>query len=717
MGTTNPKPSLSSNLEGVNVASMNTLTSQAREKDDFSDASSDGVLEVWGAEPKVAPAAAAAATASRVNTHHAAAISSSKQGAAPANGATQCQQEQEASKVQVSSSSNNNSNNNSNDGTLVCSGLEEAAKPEPTLKISRAQKQFASREASPPLRFPYKPPSPNPLPLTIPDDSDDGHTYTISPQCGVSDKSRGGSVSSNGSLKPPSPKPSLLLKPIPQAATVTLKPPPKYDTEPEKKEIQPKEAPISSPHFAVFNKNRGKSFSSSVSLKHSSPQTSLLLKPPPQASLLKPPRQPTTQTSLLKPTPQTSLLNPTPQASLLKPPRQPTPQTSLLKPTPQPPLLNPPGQAPTVTLKPPPKYDTEPETKEVQPREVPGHGGNNHTILSPQFVVGSKSRGKSFSSSGSLKPSSPQVSLLLKPPPQTSLLKPPRQAPLGTLNLPPKYDTEPETKEVQPKEDPGPEQQRRANGRAHKAPVKFADVQFESLKPPKKHSTKSRVEQVSEWVLPEGTLNKADAIRELMAQGKERTVWYGNGNDSVSPLQKKRRKRGRRKGSGKRPKIAPPTEEDIPEDNWHGRVFFATDIEFDARYMQWDNTPSGSMNMLIQRSMVHGDPKANQEDFLERIPDTLSLSDASSRVGIDFQARIPDCRTYRDKRGDDYLPRCVVVLGWSLSSLGLDAIFTYNFLFLKWFTVIRHCGTLSSPTRQSVEGKTSKAFCHWTWSL
>jgi hypothetical protein len=497
MGTVNPKPSLVSGLEGRKVASLNAL------EYDSSDASSDGVLEVWGAEPKVAAAAAASPGSSR-----AAVVSSPKQAAAPANVA---QSQQAAAKIQVSN----------NNATPVCSGIEEAAKP--AIKISRAQKQFVSREASPPLRF--YPLFPNPLALRIPDDSDDGHNYTKFPQFEVGGKSRGNSFSSsNGSLKP------------------------------------------------------------------------------------------------------------TPQASL--------------KPTPQ---------APIVTLKPPPKYDTKPEAKEVHAKEVPSHDGHNHTVP-PQFVVGGKSRGNSSSSStGSLKPRSPRA--FLKPCSPRASLKPSPQAPIVTLKSPPKYDTEPETKEVHPKEAPG-----RANARQHKPAVKFADLQFENIKrSKKKHINGSRVQQASQWILPEGTtLNKADAIRELMTQGKEPTALYAS--ESVDPLEKKRRKRGRPMGSGKRPK-GTPKQENIPQDKQHGRVFLATDIEFDTRYLQWDDTPSGSMNMLIQRSMVHGDPQANQDDFLERIPDTLPLTISSSRVGIDFQARIPDCRTYRDKRGDGYLPRCVVFFG------------------------------------------------------
>ena len=539
MGTPDPKPSLISGLKGRRATSLNA--SQVGETYYSSDASSDGVLEVWGAEPKVAAAAAGGPGSSRATV-----MSSSKQAVAPANVG---QSQQAASKIQASKSNGN--------CAPVCSGLEDAAKPEPTstIKISRAQKQFASREASPPLRFPNGPVPPiNPLALRIPDDSDDGHNDTEFPQFVVGGKSRGNSCSSSSeSLKPPSPRVSL--------------------------------------------------------------------KPRPQASLKR------------------------------------FQQTTI------------------VTLKPPPKYDKEPKTKEVQAKEVPGHDGHNHTV-SPQVVVSSKGRGNSVASfSGSVKPASPQASL--KPPPQASLKSPP-QAPIVTLKPPPqKCDIEPETKAVHPKEAPG--RQRRANARPHKPLIKFADVEFENSKRSKKQIAGSRVQQASEWNLPEGTtLNKAHVIRELMAFGQEPTTL--SASESVSPLQKKRQKRGLPVKSGKRPKNA-PKQEDIPQEKQRGRVFLATDIEFDTRYLQWDNTPCGSMNMFIERSMVHGDPKANQDGFLERIPDPLPLTTSSSRVGIDFQARIPDCRTYRDKRGDGYLPRCVVLFGLSLPSLGLNGIFTYNSIF------------------------------------
>jgi hypothetical protein len=535
METSNPKPSLISGLEEGRVASLHT--SQLGEAYYSSDASSNGVLEVWAVEPTVAAAAAASPGGSRATV-----VSSPKQAVA---------------KMQVCNSN----------GTPVCSGMEEAAKPEPTstIKISRAQKQFVSREASAPLRFPHNPLSPiNPLSLRIPDDSDDGHNYTEFAQFVVDGKSRGNSCSSSScSLKPPSPQ--AFLKTLPQASLKTL------------------------------------------------------------------------------------------------------------------------PQAPIVTLKPPPKYDTMPETKEINAKEVPGHDGHNHTV-SPQFVVGGKSRGNSFSSSsGPLKPASPQASL--KPPIQ-ALLKPPPQASIVTLKPPPKYDTEQGTEEVHPGEAPGHMQQRRVNARQHKPLVKFADLQFENLKRSKKQTTGSRVQQASEWNLPEGTtLNKAEVIRELMAWGKEPTILYAS--EAESPLHKKRRKRGHPIRSGKRPKPV-PKQENIPEEKQHGRVFLATDIEFDTRYLQWDDTPSGSMNMLIERSMVHEDSKANQDDFLERIPDPLPLTTSSSRVGIDFQARIPDCRTYRDKRGDGYLPRCVVFLGLSLPGLGLDVIFAYTifyFMVLSYTTL------------------------------
>eukprot|EP00980_Cylindrotheca_fusiformis_P030496 scaffold24915_cov117-Cylindrotheca_fusiformis.AAC.1 len=83
-----------------------------------------------------------------------------------------------------------------------------------------------------------------------------------------------------------------------------------------------------------------------------------------------------------------------------------------------------------------------------------------------------------------------------------------------------------------------------------------------------------------------------------------------------------------------------------------------SDVTYDKRFLDYDNSPLGFLDELVRpaRSVLVSDAEPSAVAF-ERIPEEPDLSDSSSRVGAQYQARVPkSAKGYEEKCGNSYLP-------------------------------------------------------------
>jgi hypothetical protein len=74
------------------------------------------------------------------------------------------------------------------------------------------------------------------------------------------------------------------------------------------------------------------------------------------------------------------------------------------------------------------------------------------------------------------------------------------------------------------------------------------------------------------------------------------------------------------------------------------RSVWVSDAEFDTRCLQYDVNGRGAMNILVRRlSFLAAGTRPYTETYLQSLPDPLPQSTSSSRVGRNYQARIPHC--------------------------------------------------------------------------
>jgi hypothetical protein len=130
-----------------------------------------------------------------------------------------------------------------------------------------------------------------------------------------------------------------------------------------------------------------------------------------------------------------------------------------------------------------------------------------------------------------------------------------------------------------------------------------------------------RVIEVSEWNLVCCT-NRKQAVMENLRKGVDATVTFQR--VEANPW----------KTSASRKRAAKQAK----------RSVWVSDAEFDTRCMQYDINARGAMNILVRRpSFLGAGTRPYTEAYLQSLPDPLPHSTSSSRVGRNYQARIPHC--------------------------------------------------------------------------
>lgn len=83
-----------------------------------------------------------------------------------------------------------------------------------------------------------------------------------------------------------------------------------------------------------------------------------------------------------------------------------------------------------------------------------------------------------------------------------------------------------------------------------------------------------------------------------------------------------------------------------------------SDVVFDKRYLDFSQSPQGYLDELVRTSKSVLIPKEDQSPpILESIPIEPDLGDSASRIGHEYQARVPKSKKdFKDKFGDGYLP-------------------------------------------------------------
>ena len=166
-------------------------------------------------------------------------------------------------------------------------------------------------------------------------------------------------------------------------------------------------------------------------------------------------------------------------------------------------------------------------------------------------------------------------------------------------------------------------------------------------------SRRSKVLAVAQWKIPEEVLSKADFILSEVAKGRDIDFVSTAGATNTTA---RRERRGRKR---KNPlSVEDETAVWVPK-----CISLVREVVFDARYVEYDNSPYGFLDQLVQRPKVFADPtyKYNDgfgEQYLQSIPDPPINSNKTSKVGVRFQARV--CRhkeDYHDKRNGSYLPK------------------------------------------------------------
>jgi len=175
---------------------------------------------------------------------------------------------------------------------------------------------------------------------------------------------------------------------------------------------------------------------------------------------------------------------------------------------------------------------------------------------------------------------------------------------------------------------------------------------------PASRSNGSKVLAVAEWTFPkddqgkEANVDKWAFIKSEVAKGRDvdfRPTPAGASYQVPMPARQGRKRKSR----------GPILLDEQGDPIWNSLV---QDVMFDSRYLQYDNSPYGFLDQLVQPSVVVADPTSENsdvldEEFFQTIPDPPINLTKTSRVGAYFQARV--CRhmgDYHDKRNADYLP-------------------------------------------------------------
>jgi hypothetical protein len=154
---------------------------------------------------------------------------------------------------------------------------------------------------------------------------------------------------------------------------------------------------------------------------------------------------------------------------------------------------------------------------------------------------------------------------------------------------------------------------------------------------------KNCVDYVACWDFPRNTPSLSEAVAGSIKKGVDCKVVYERNADHVP-------------AAGKDSRANPAKSERAKQ----AKSPHITSVEYDARYLQLDVTPYGSLDVLVRRSVKSGE--RNESKFLKKLPDSMIPLNSRSRVGSSFQARIPHLQQpweSRDKRREDYLPRYV----------------------------------------------------------
>jgi hypothetical protein len=154
-------------------------------------------------------------------------------------------------------------------------------------------------------------------------------------------------------------------------------------------------------------------------------------------------------------------------------------------------------------------------------------------------------------------------------------------------------------------------------------------------------SKRSCVDYIAEWEFPPGIAEKYEYIITQLKEGKQPLVTKGR-CEGEQMFTKKRR-------TGRRKPQAPQAEK-------RNEGPIVNDAEFVTKYLMYDDSPLGFLDQLIRPSIVET-PSVPSKDCLEKLPNQPVLSSSESRVGPQYQARIPRSVHYHDKRGNIYLPR------------------------------------------------------------
>jgi hypothetical protein len=178
---------------------------------------------------------------------------------------------------------------------------------------------------------------------------------------------------------------------------------------------------------------------------------------------------------------------------------------------------------------------------------------------------------------------------------------------------------------------------------------------------PSRHG--SQVLEIASWTFP------ADAQGRATTRISEYIHSQLVNDNDVSFLQIRARSKTRRRRRLAQPQAIRKngragSSNDNPY-NYIPRKCYVRDISFDARYLQYDESPYGYVDQLVQRPgniPLPSPVPVSDETLLQSIPDPPAAPTRSSRVGPGYQARVPRRKEdYSDKRNAAYLPKYV---GW-----------------------------------------------------
>ena len=158
-------------------------------------------------------------------------------------------------------------------------------------------------------------------------------------------------------------------------------------------------------------------------------------------------------------------------------------------------------------------------------------------------------------------------------------------------------------------------------------------------KPCVEHGT--MVEEVCKWSF--AVENVEEKVRESLQKGGNAPVMFRKRHrPSIGEANKVVSVAPRTRGAGRKKKAR--VRENI------NLVF---DAEFDKRYLRYDSTPSGSINVLVRTSdKIFGKDELFMK-HLQQLPEQLPESDSASRIGRKYQSRIPHILTERELQNEE----------------------------------------------------------------